>query len=150
MGILFDPAAAQHDLAIVENSTLSRGNGPLRVVETHLDAVAIARARERGGCGGVLVADLDLGPQGSSRSHSGDRNPVYLLGHKARALQIVIVADGDALAVWIGGNHVEGFAGGDAQPLALPHRKMVNALVASERAPAGGHDLARGTLHGNE
>ena len=60
MGILFDPAATQHDLVIIEDSALARGDGALRVVEAHLDAVRIAGANERGGYG-VLVADLDLG-----------------------------------------------------------------------------------------
>src|ERR1035438_750294 len=144
--LLFYPAAAEHDPAVIENRALARSDGALRVVEAHLDAVRIGGAREGGGRGGVLVADLDLGPDGGAGGHAGDGNPVHLVGDEARTLQIVIAADGDALAGGIGGNHVEGFAGDYSQALALADGEMMHALVAAERAAPGGDDLARGRL----
>src|ERR1017187_2458570 len=110
MGTLFDPAAAERDLAVIENGALARGDGALGVEEAHLDAVRIGGAREGGGRGGVLVADLDL------------------------------AADGDALAGGVGGNHVERFAGGYSEALTLSHGEMVHALVVAERTAFGGDD----------
>src|ERR1022692_2311060 len=133
MGTLFDPAAAERDLAVIENGALARGDGALGVEEAHLDAVRIGGAREGGGRGGVLVADLDLGPDGGSGGQPGDGNPIHLFGDEARALQVVIAADGDALAGGVGGNHVERFAGGYSEALTLSHGEMVHADRKSTR-----------------
>src|ERR1019366_9234234 len=148
-GTLFDPAAAERDLAVIENGALARGDGALGGEEAHLDAVGIGGAREGGGRGGVLVADLDLGPDGGSGGQPGDGNPIHLFGDEARALQVVIAADGDALAGGVGGNHVERFAGGYSEALTLSHGEMVHALVVAERTAFGGDDLARRALHGD-
>src|ERR1035441_1300178 len=83
---LFDPAAAEDDFARVEDGALSRCDGALRVVEAHLDAVRTIGSVERGGGGGVPVADLHFGPQGRPGSHPSDGNPIHLFGHQARTL----------------------------------------------------------------
>ena len=58
---LLDPAAAQHQVSVVEHSSLAGGDGALRSVEQHLDAGGVVRGVERGRGGGVLVANFDLG-----------------------------------------------------------------------------------------
>ena len=53
-GMLFDPAAAEDDVAIVEDRSLSRRDGALCVVEADFDTVRYGGGAERGGGGGWI------------------------------------------------------------------------------------------------
>src|SRR5205823_11034161 len=56
--------------------------------------------------------------------------------------QLHASADRDPVRGGVGGEHVEGPPGGDAEAAALADREMVVAAMAAEDAPAGVDDLA--------
>src|SRR4051794_5881190 len=63
-GRLFDPAAAEHQIAGVEDRSLPGSHGPLGFIEHYFDAGWIARPDQACGGGGVAIADLHLGAHG--------------------------------------------------------------------------------------
>src|SRR4051812_18124744 len=89
---LFDPAAAQDQVAVIKDSALAGSDGTLRLVEDDLDPRLRKRVRsvQSGKSAGVLMADLH---QGTHRiGNSCDRNPVDVLREKASAQELVVSA----------------------------------------------------------
>src|SRR5579875_991447 len=76
---LFDPAAAEHQIAIVKYGSLARSYGTLRLIEMHLDEIGAIGRNERRGRRRVFVPNLYLS---ANRFHWGrDRDPVYFSGN---------------------------------------------------------------------
>src|ERR1039457_3140464 len=113
---LFDPAAAQHQVAVVKYRTLARSDRALGLIEDHLHPCVRPTGSggiQRGGRPRVLVADLHLGPHGSGDARDGDPvDPVY---EEPGAQEVVVRTHGDALRKWVGGDDVQRLARGNAQ-----------------------------------
>src|ERR1039457_5813052 len=92
MGTLFDPAAAERDLAVIENGALARGNGALGVelgeIEARLaehagvgEAVVVVREDDAGGKrlvgDGGKKAGAEVLNIKELRSHPKERLPEY-------------------------------------------------------------------------
>src|SRR5258708_22820104 len=128
-----DPAAAEDDVAVVENSGLAGGDGALRGVECD----ARDGGAERLDCGGrglVLVANFREGAKRGGRLIAG--NPIDAFDFACRLSEDIVFADDDAVLLRINREDVEGLAGGEAQALALADRKILNAVVAADHVPA--------------
>ena len=65
---LNNPAATQHQIAVIEHGRLSGSNGALRLVKSHLNPAGIVR-RGEGGMRGILPgANFDLRTERGARS----------------------------------------------------------------------------------
>src|SRR6267143_431837 len=121
-------AGADDDVAVVEDGGLAGGDGALRGVER--DARSGGVERLDGGRGGfVLVADFGEGAKRAARLITG--NPAHAFNFAACLSEDIVFADHDAVLFWINRENVERLAGGEAKPLTLAYRKIVNAVVVA-------------------
>src|SRR5258708_25092915 len=125
-----DPAAAEDDVAVVENSGLAGGDGALRGVERGARDGNVERL-DCGGRGLVLVANFREGAKRGGRLIAG--NPIDAFNFACRLSEDIVFADDDAVLLRINREDVERLAGGEAEALALADRKIVNAVVAADR-----------------
>jgi hypothetical protein len=112
-----DPAAAEHQVAVVEDRALPGSDGALRLVEYHFDGAGSAvggasPARRHAYCGSSPArAPGAATPRSKSNSVAGD---------KTAAQQVVVAAHHHALRLRIGGDHVQRLFGGDPQARRWP------------------------------
>src|SRR5262245_36015714 len=83
---LVDPAAAEHEIAVVEYRSLPGSHRPLGLIKPYFYAVRIGGRYQRGGSRNVLVPDLHLGAPGSHDRR--DRNPIDLSRVERHAQEI--------------------------------------------------------------
>src|SRR5258708_5987968 len=141
-----DPAAAEDDVAVVENSGLAGGDRALWGIEHD----ARDGGTERLDCGGrglVLVADFGEGAKRGGRLTAG--NPIDAFDFAYRLPEDIVFADDDAALLRINRENVEGLAGGKAEALALADRKIVNAVVAADHVAVLVDDFSFSALQGN-
>src|ERR1700730_14580426 len=126
---LADPSAAENAIAVVENGSLSRGNGALRRVENHAYTGRIERFQA---CVGrdMLVADLNQGVNGPAEIF--ERDPVYALDFASGGAQGFIIAHHDPLGLVINGDNVEWLARGESQAFALTDGELMYATVPAD------------------
>src|SRR2546430_1843408 len=99
--ILLDPAAAEHDVAIVKHGALTGRDSALRLIEDYLDArIRCCRGEQGSGGSGVLVANLH--PSTDRSRDARDRDPVDVLREEACPQEIVVAADRDTLRERVG------------------------------------------------
>src|SRR5580698_5023733 len=104
-----NPATAEDQLTRIKNRSLTGGDRALRLIEMHFDTRSVS-GRGDGRRGGLmLIADLDLGPDGSQRRR--DRDPVHVVNRHGRAQQRIVPADHNALRSRLRGNDVKRFGG---------------------------------------
>jgi len=122
-----DPAAAEDDVAVVEDGGLAGGDGALGRVEG--DARSGGVQRLDGGRGGfVLMADFGEGAKRTGRLIAG--NPVQ--GLQFRSLSFGGTSSSPTTTRFFGcinRENVERLAGGKAEALALADSEIVNAVV---------------------
>src|SRR5271170_5423700 len=92
----------------------------------------------------MLVAYFHFGA--NRRANRLNRDPVDVTSGKPCAQEIVVAAHDHALRSGFGGDDVKWFGGGNAQPAALPDRKMMNSLVFAKHPPVRVDHLAARAL----
>src|SRR5260370_6410170 len=141
-----DPAAAEDDVAVVENSGLAGGDGALRGIECDARD-GDAERLDGGGRGLVLVADFCEGAKRGRRLIA--RNPIHAFNFTYRLSEDIVFADDDAVLLRINREDVERLAGGEAQALALADCKIVKAAVAGDHRARLVGDFSFSALQGN-
>src|SRR5258708_4172669 len=141
-----DPAAADGDFTIVEDGRLAGRDGTLGRIESNARAI-FRNSFHGGGRGFVLVADFHEGANRGGRLFA--RDPIHIFNFKCRGTQRVVFANNDAVLLWIDGENVERFSGGETEALALANRKVVNAVVSADYAATFVDDFAFRILQRN-
>src|SRR5260370_4945635 len=141
-----DPAAAEDDVAVVENSGLAGGDGALRGVERDARDGNVERL-DGGGRGLVLVADFGEGAKRGGRLFA--RNPIHSFDFADGLPEDIVFADDDAVLLRINREDVEKLVPGQAEALSLADRKIVNPVVASRHAAVFGDGFAFARPQGN-
>src|SRR5262245_44210739 len=102
-----NPAAPENDVTVVNDCSLPRRYGTLRIVQTHMGAI-ILKGRHRRKRSGMIVADFDnsfettaVGARGYSSVagvvDSGSRMPVHSINLELLADQIAGIANDDTI-----------------------------------------------------
>src|SRR5579863_8465688 len=143
--LLGDPAAADYDIAVIENCSLSRCDGALGLVEGGEDFV-VAYALDYGRGGLVAMANLHRHPHRLVKIV--DRDQVYAAGAQGARVEMLFPADDDLLISAADLDDVERRAGGYAESLALADGEVVNAGVLAENFAGGGDEVAGGVGQG--
>src|SRR5215471_20772747 len=120
-----NPAAANHDVAVVEDHSLARGDGPLRFVESYAD-FAIAGILDHSRSGLVPVTNLGANPHRFFQCVDAD--PVHLVRNQSARQQILVVAYGDGSLLAVDLDYIERRASCHSESLALAHGEVVNAV----------------------
>src|SRR6266852_5277203 len=141
-----DPAAAEDDVAVVENGGLAGGDGAWWSVESDARSGGVERL-DGGGRGFVLVADFYEHAQGGGGRLAG--NPVQAFDFADCLSEDIVFADDHAVLFRINQENVEGFAGSEAQALALADGEIVNAVVAADHFAILAYDFAFTILQRN-
>ena len=113
-----DPAAAEHEVALIEDGGLTRGDGALGLVEADFHSVTIvAERRDGSGSGLMAVTDFDFGAGG--RGESGPRDPIDIARYECGAQQMIVRTDSYALGYRVGRDDIQRLTLGDAETFAL-------------------------------
>src|SRR5882762_8235936 len=141
-----EPAAAEDEVAFVENGSLAWRNGALRRVERDLRRGGVER-HDGSGRGLVLVADFGERAKLGGGVFAG--NPIHACDLACRLSEDIVFADHDAIFLRIDRENVKRLAGGEAEALALADRKIVNAVVAANHVAVLADDFAFSILQRN-
>src|SRR5260370_4770396 len=125
-----DPTAAQDGIGVVEHSGLSGSDGALWSIECDARNGGVERL-DSGGRGLVFVADFAEGAKRGGGLIAG--NPIHAFDFAYRLSEDVVFADDHAVLLHVNCKNVEPLAGGEAESLALAHRKILDAGVAGKR-----------------
>ena len=111
-----NPAAAHHQVILVENDGLTGGHGPLRLIEADRHRSVVLSQQGRLGCL-MPAANLSLNPQGPGRLLNGD--PIDPGGDQAGSEQIAVRAHHHPIAAGVGLEDVKPLPGSHSQSLPL-------------------------------
>src|SRR5208282_381001 len=139
---IFDPTAADYDVAIVENGSLAGGERALRLVEGDSNLVRPCGFRRfnDGRRGLMLVADLHCHPHGLAQL--GGRNQIHSVSAESARVKLLVLADDHLPSVILDLNHIERRARGYTESLALADREVVNPGVLADHLAVGRDHLA--------
>src|SRR5712692_6238452 len=144
--MLADPAAAEDDVAVVENRGLAGSDGALRRVEPDAREGGVQRL-DGGGRGRVLVADFGEGAKRRGRLIA--RNPIHAFDFAYCLSENIVFANHHAVLLRINRKNIERLASGEAETLALSDGKMVDAIVAADHVAVLVDDFAFAILQRN-
>ena len=136
---LSNPAATDHDSAIVEHCGLAGGNGPLGLVEGDEDFV-VSGSLDQGWRGLVAMTNLHRYPHRLSKVI--DRDQVHAAGAQVTLVKMIFPADHDLLVRAADLNHVERRSRSHAESLTLAHREIVDAGVLADDFAVRGDKVA--------
>src|SRR5690242_8248779 len=119
-----NPAAADHDISIIENRGLSGSDGTLRLVECCKHLVAGVPA-DNGGSGCVLIANSHCHPHRLAQLFDSD--PVQAACVESVRVKVLAFAHDDLASVSANFQNIERISSSHAEPLALSYREVVDA-----------------------
>src|ERR1043166_4399958 len=114
--LLCDPAAADKQISVVEDTGLAGRDRSLRNVQFHVRA-PIGQGRHGRRCARMIITNL--GADLECRGRLIEWNPIATLDSQFAAFKSQFIADDDPVASAIKLDHVKRFAGGDAESFAL-------------------------------
>src|SRR5579864_9114388 len=139
--VLSDPAAADHDLALIENRGLARSDGALRLIESDEDFVG-AHTLHCGWRGLVPMANLHR--HAHWLSQIVHRDQIHTPGAQRARIKVLISAHDNLLAGAADLDDVERGSCGYAQSLALAHCEVMHAAMLADDFAACGNEVAGG------
>src|SRR5215470_8914690 len=126
-----NPAAAHHDVAVVEDHSLARGDGPLRFVESYANfAITGILNHSRSG----LVPVTNLGANPHRFFQCVDADPVHLVRYQSARQQVFVAAYGHSSLLAVDLDYIERRAGCNAESFALAYSEFMNAVVMAENS----------------
>src|SRR6266536_1744309 len=136
---LSDPAAAHHDLPIVEYGCLAGRDGALTLIKGD-QALVVASPLHHCGCRLVAMANLHSDPHG--RVEIVHRDQIHAAGPQRARIEMLFPADHDLLVRAADLDNVERRACGHAQSLTLTHGEIVNASMFADHFTTGSDKIA--------
>ena len=123
-----DGAASDDSVAVVENDSLTGGDGPLRFIKFYPGEAVIFRID---GGGLLRVAVTGLGPDTHGSSQFGEGEPVPVIGPENFRKQCFIGTDGNGILFHIFAAYIDGGTHGKAQALPLTQCVADSTLMRS-------------------
>src|SRR5215471_8077186 len=134
-----NPAAANHDVAVVEDHSLARGDGPLRFVESYAN-FAITGFLNHSGSGLVPVTNLGANPHRFFQCVDAD--PVHLVRNQSVRQQVFVAAYGHSSLLAVDLDYIERRASCNAESFPLAHCEVVNAVMMAQHLTISSDDLS--------
>src|SRR5437588_5168573 len=136
---LGDPAAAHHDISVIEDGCLARRDGSLRLVEGGQHLV-VSDLLNRGRRRLMTMTDFYGDSHGCAQISRG--NEVHALCVQAPGEQLLAASDYYLASVALDLDYIKRRSGGYTQSPALAHCEVVDAMVLPDNFPARGDQLA--------
>src|SRR5690348_2435208 len=136
---LAEPAAAEDEVAGIENCSLAGSDGALRLAKCHANIRGIHWFNNRrSGC--VAMAELDHGLH--RHRGTGNRDPIDVARFADGALQLFIFSNDKLISGTVQGDDVHRATRRHAETATLADRIAVQAFVTADDGAIGGHHLA--------
>src|SRR6516164_1954182 len=140
-----NPAAAEDNVTVVNDCSLSGRYGTLRIVQSHMGAI-IPEWRDSRKCSGMIVADFDnsfertaIGARGYSAvarvAALGSRMPVHTIDLELFADQIAGIANDDTICRRIEVDDITRTRRTAGQPLSLTDREQLDPVMFTDKIP---------------
>ena len=137
---LADPAAANHNIAVIEHSSLPGSDGALGLVKGHQDFVVASLLNDsRSG----LMSMANLHGHAHWLANLCHGNQVHSARAQCARVEMLVTTDDHLLIRTADLDDVQRRSGRDAKSLALAHSEVVNARVLADDFAVRGDEFAR-------
>src|SRR6516225_1009436 len=139
---LTNPTAAEHNVTVVNNRSLSGRYGALRVVHSHVGAIVL-EWRDRCDRSRMIIPDLHECFEGAAGiTDPGYNVPIHVVELELLAEQVIGIANDDAICCRIEIDDITRTGRTAGQPFALSDREQLNAAMFTEEISSDVVDFA--------